>query len=169
MYLPPNDDHVKATDVERPDDVPTAALPDEALGFRVQAYGLTTWADLFTNRQLTALTTLSDLAGEARERVEKDAVAAGRSSQAPGNYADAVATYLALVVSRTTDQSNNLARWSVSRDQSIGLFARQAIPMVWDFPEVNPFARAAGDFGVAVNAGAKAIRALRPDADEMDR
>ena len=87
-YVAPNDEHEKAADVPRPDDVPEAELPTIPVGFTRPGYGMRTWADLFTNRQLTALTTFSDLV----QRVTSAHIADGAE---PG-YADAVATYLAL-------------------------------------------------------------------------
>jgi len=113
-----------------------------------------------------ALTTFSDLVKEARERVERDALAAGLLSDgkplAAGGtgdtaYADAVRVYLGLAVSRTTNTINALAVWSQSREQSVNLFSRQAIPMAWDFPEVSPFGGAAGDFGATTASVAKTI------------
>ena len=100
------------------------------------------WSDLFTNRQLTSLTLFTDLVREASKRVEADGGETG--------YADAVATYLALATSRTVDLNNSLVTWSNSRDQARNLFSRQAIPMTWDYAEVNPFAMAAGDVSVSV-------------------
>lgn len=147
-------------------DAPETDLPARALGFRVQEYGMTKWRDLFTPRQLVALTTLSDLVQEARERVIRDALAAGlpngdkplRDGGAGATaYADAIATYLGLAVSRTTNTINALAVWSQSREQSVNLFSRQAIPMAWDFPEVNPFGGAAGDFGATTASVGKTI------------
>ena len=133
---------------------------------------MTLWDDLFQNRQVTALATLSDLVGEARERVLKDALASGMPEgdrlEAGGKdaaaYSDALATYLALGVSRTTDLMNSIVTWSSSRDQARNLFARQAIPMAWDFVEVSPFAGAAGDLGVALDTMSKAMKNLAPDA-----
>ncbi|EIV91759.1 DUF1156 domain-containing protein [Frankia sp. QA3] len=149
IYLAPTDEHVKAANVERPDDVPEASLPAEALGFRVQAYGMTRWADLFTNRQLTALTTFSDLVSDARERVLADG---GTYA-----YADAVATYLGMGVSRMTDIANALCRWENTKEQVRNLFGRQAISMLWDFGETRPFGKAAGAYEVSLGNLAKAI------------
>ena len=123
-------------------------------------YGMDTFDKLFTARQLTALTTFSDLVGEARERVLQDALASGMSEgerlEARGvgaaAYADAVATYLGMAVSRLTDSNNALVTWSSSRDQSRNLFARQAVPMSWDYCEVSPFSGAAGDLGVSLGS-----------------
>jgi putative DNA methylase len=78
VYLPPDRGHADAADVEAPPDAPHTSLPEQALGFRVQGYGMTRHRDLFTFRQLVALTTFSDLVGEVRERVMKDADAGRR-------------------------------------------------------------------------------------------
>lgn len=159
-YLPPNDAHVATALRAAPSSVPMGDLPEAALGFRVQAYGMLKYSDLFSPRQLTALTTFSDLVGEARERVLQDALASGMSEgerlEAGGvgaaAYADAVATYLGMAVSRLTDSNNALVTWSSSRDQSRNLFARQAVPMSWDYCEVSPFSGAAGDLGVSLGS-----------------
>jgi putative DNA methylase len=131
-YLAPNEEHEKAADVTRPEDVPEAELPDQALGFRIQGYGMRTWADLFTNRQLTTLTAFSDLLYEARARV----IADGAESE----YADAVATYLGLAVSRITGSLNSLSTWNAaaSKESVTGAFRAQTLPMAWDFGESNP-------------------------------
>ena len=71
-YLPPNEEHEKAADVPRPDDVPDAEIPHNPRYLTAPNYGMPTWADLFTNRQLTALTTFSDLVREARVRALTD-------------------------------------------------------------------------------------------------
>ena len=151
-YVAPSEEHENAARVPRPDDVPEAELPEQALGFRVQGYGMRTWADLFTNRQLTALITLSDLVQEAHNRALADG--------AEFAYADAIATYLALATSRTSDLNNTIVTWSSMRDQARNLFARQAIPMSWDFAEVNPFAVAAGDVSVSVDTAYEVIHSL---------
>jgi putative DNA methylase len=171
VYLPPNEAHRRAADVERPASAPEADIPPQAPSFRVQAYGMNHWTDLFTNRQLLALTTFSDLVIQARERVLRDALETGAPPgdrlEAGGTdaeaYADAVATYLGLGVSRTADLGNSLATWSSSRDQTRNLFARQAVPMAWDFVEVSPFAGASGDVAVATDTMSQAI-ALLPTA-----
>lgn len=126
---------------------PDTDLPEQALGFRVQLYGMTKHADLFTPRQLVALTTFSDLVGEARERVKRDAIAAGLADDGVGleeggtgaqAYADAVATYLAFAVDKAADYWSTIATW-MPRGTVGHVFARQALPMAWDFPEANPF------------------------------
>jgi putative DNA methylase len=129
VYLAPNEQHTKTADVERPEDVPEGDLPANPRDFKTPNYGMNRWVDLFTNRQLVALTTFSDLVGEARNR----ALADGGSVE----YADAVATYLGLAVSRSTDYSSSICSWHSGRDTARNVFARQAIPMVWDFVESN--------------------------------
>jgi len=148
VYLAPDEVHSNAADLDRPENLPPGDIPDQALGFRVKAYGMTEYVALFTNRQLIALTTFSDLVMEARELVLRDALAAGLTAGgrlaegASGAiaYADAVATYLGLAVSRTTDYASALASWSShpKNEVIVHVFGRQAIPMVWDFAESNP-------------------------------
>jgi putative DNA methylase len=139
IYLPPNDEHVIAAHVERSADTPDGELPTQALGFRVQAYGFLRYVDLFTARQLTALTTLCDLVAEAREQVFADALSVGKregrrladGGSGAAAYADAVATYLSLVVSRLSDYQSSFTTWASNPQMEIlrNLFARQAIPM----------------------------------------
>lgn len=119
-------------------------------------YGFKTFADYFTTRQLVALTTFSQLVGEARKEITKDALNVWSRSDAE-NYADAVTTYLGLGVSKTADYSSSLVVWSQTRDQAKNTFARQALPMVWDFSEINPFAGAAGDLMVSLTGISKSI------------
>jgi len=132
-------------------------------------FGLNTPADLFTSRQLLTLATFSDLVQEARNKVFNDAKSAISSSEkeslntestAAGAYANAIATYLALTVSRCANTLCSLAIWSQSRDQSVNVFSRQGLPMNWDFPEVNPFAGAAGDFAQTSESMSKSIATM---------
>ena len=154
VYLPPDDEHTEAADVARPADIPEGELPKEALGFRVQNYGMTHWVDLFTNRQLVALTTFSDLVAEARERVLADALATGLLEGPPlsgggdgaAAYADAVATYLAMIVSRLADMGNALCAWEPIAECPRHLFGRQAISMKWDCAEGNPLSDSSGSW-----------------------
>lgn len=171
-YVSPDETHTAAAAVERPSAEEEAKLPVRALGFRVQNYGFHKWFDLFTNRQLVALTTFSDLVGEARQRVLEDALAAGmeegESLEAGGAgaraYADAIATYLALSVSRLSDRSSSICSWDSSRESMRNVFSRQAIPMVWDFAEANPFSSASGNFFGQVEWIAEAVEGLPADS-----
>lgn len=166
-YLPPNDAHVATALRAAPSSVPMGELPEAALGFRVQAYGMLKYSDLFSPRQLTALTTFSDLVGEAREQVLRDALASGMSEgerlEAGGvgaaAYADAVATYLGFAVSRLTDYSSALNTWANNPQMEIlrNVFARQALPMAWDFAEGNPFASSSGSLSIMVKAVSESV------------
>lgn len=156
VYLPPTATDIEASEVQPPSNLPPGDLGYYPRDIKASTYGLTRFADLFTGRQLTALTTFSDLVGEVRDRVSRDALAAGLSSgedlASGGNgaqaYADAVATYLAFAISRATNKMSSVNTWDSSPKMEAvrGLFARQAIPMAWDFAEANPFGGSAGDF-----------------------
>jgi putative DNA methylase len=165
IYLDPVLEHELAASVSAPEDVPDAVLSTHPQYMGVPRYGMTRACDLFTNRQLIAMTTFSNLVMEARERVLRDALAAGAPTGerlATGGtgaeaYADAVATYLGMGVSRLSDIANGLARWENTKTQVRNLFARQAVSMVWDFAETTPFENAAGSFLVSLGSLAKAI------------
>jgi len=109
---------------------------------------MTTFAELFTSRQLVALTTFSDLIGEVREYIISDMQQAGvRTDGVPlfegvdsvEAYAKSLVTYLALALSRWTDLSNSICGWNTTNQNISHIFTRQAISMAWDFAELNPF------------------------------
>ncbi len=119
-------------------------------------FGLSTPADLFTKRQLATLTTYSELVQEARDRTYQDARASWSQGDGVGlaeggadvvAYADALAVYLACAASNAADDLSALVTWRSGHGTGAtrSTFARQALPMVWDFAEVNPFAGATGD------------------------
>lgn len=155
IYLAPSDEHVNAAEVERPVDVPDQLVttPNHDVD-RLPMYGMRRWSDAFTNRQLVALTTFCDLIPEARARVLADG-----GSQA---YADAVATYLGLAVSRLSDYGSMVSTWMPDpKNEGIrNTFARQAIPMTWDFAEANPFSEASGNFGFMLRGIGRVLDAL---------
>lgn len=170
IYLAPTSEHAEAAEVTRPDDVPDQPLGYDPRNLWTPAYGLGTFASLFTNRQLTALTTFSDLVVEARERVLTDALAAGVPDgvrlEAGGTgaaaYADAVATYLGLAADRIGDRNSAVTTWdsSPSKEQVRGIFARQAIAMAWDFAEANFFAKSSGTLAESIIQVANAVERL---------
>jgi putative DNA methylase len=148
---------------------PETPLPDDPRNFWTVQYGLTTFGDLFTPRQLVALTTFSDLVQEARDRVKEDALAAGLADDgqrlatggtAGAAYADAISVYLAFAVSKMTNIGSSIASWMSDRGAFRETFARQAIPMAWDFAEANTFADTGGSFSIAIDKGAMAIDAF---------
>jgi putative DNA methylase len=149
VYLPASPEHERsAQDVPLPENLPETDLPAEALGFRVQNYGMTKHRHLFTNRQLAALTTFGDLVADARAKVLAD-------SNGDEGYADAVATYLGFVVDKLADLGNALCRWEPLAQCPRQLFARQTISMVWDFAEGNPLGHSSGSWEVLVDAQSK--------------
>lgn len=169
LYLEPTPGHVQAAAVERPAEIPDQELGYDPRNLWTPQYGLTRFSDLFTNRQLVALTTFSDLVGEARERVLADALATGMPEgerlEAGGSdaaaYADAVAVYLGIVVSKMTDRNSTLVNWYVSRESTSSTFARQALPMMWDYCEVQPLGNNTGSFDNSLSWTAETIELLR--------
>jgi putative DNA methylase len=160
VYLPPTPEHEAIAREARPHDVPETELPPKALGFRVQEYGMTRWCDLFTPRQLVALTTFSDLVGEAMARVKRDALAAGLPDDnkplrdggtGATAYAEAVGVYLAFALSRGADKWASLSLWNVIGENIAHVFGLQALRMTWDFAEGNVFSTSTGNWesGVA--------------------
>jgi putative DNA methylase len=173
LYLAPTEEHVEAARVSRPANVPDQELPYDPRNIWTPPYGLTRFADLFTNRQLTILTTLSDLIGEVREAVVRDAESAGLSLgerlEDGGNgaiaYGDAVATYLAFAVSKLADWSSTSCSWINTIQGIRDTFARQSIPMAWDYAEVNPFSDSAGNFLSHVKWVAEGVAAMPARGD----
>ncbi|MBD1895775.1 DUF1156 domain-containing protein [Coleofasciculus sp. FACHB-129] len=165
VYVSPHEKHEVLAKSTKPEWEPETDLPEQALGFRVQRYGMTRHSDLFTPRQMVALATLSNLVSQVWELVRRDAVASGMpdtdtphtTSTNAVAYADAVATYLAMGISRLSDMCNSLCMWENTKTQVRHLFTRQAISMLWDFAEPNVFAEAAGDFGVSLGNLVKAL------------
>ncbi len=138
IYLPPTTAHEVAAKVARPDDLPVQELGYDPRNLWTPPYGLTHFSDLFTNRQLVALITFSDLVGEARTLV----LGHGGTDA----HADAIATYLGIIVSKMTDRNSTLVNWYVSRESTSSTFSRQALPMMWDFAEVFPLGITTGSF-----------------------
>ncbi len=136
---------------------PELAMPENPRWFSPPLYGLKTYGDLFTPRQLVALTTFSDLVQEARDRVQHDALAAGLPDDAKPlrdggtgatAYADAVGVYLGIAVDKAADYWSTICFWhnGAAHQKIVNTFGRQAIPMSWDFAEGNPFSTSSGHF-----------------------
>ena len=166
VYIAPNQEMQSIALTAQPTWKPDVAMPENPRWFSPPLYGLKTYGDLFTPRQLMALTTLSDLVEETRERVGRDAIKAGLTNDgrplgAGGigsiAYAEALAVYLGLSIDKATDYNSSLVLWSPTRDQAKTTFSRQALPMTWDFAEINVFANAAGDVGVSLEGIARTL------------
>lgn len=171
VYLPPLNGMEDLAASAKPTWKPEGEVPSRMSGGTCYIYGLTTFGDLFTPRQLVALTTFADLVGETRQKIRKDAVTAGMADDderldAGGKgataYAEAVATGLAFAVSRTADRGSSICSWDNSPKMEAlrNTFGRQAIPMVWDYAEGNPFSQSSGNWLNNVEWSSKAIERL---------
>ncbi|MFG0450542.1 DUF1156 domain-containing protein [Shewanella sp. YQ_9] len=158
VYLSPNEEQFFASTQAQPSWKPDVPLHGKCR-VNVSNYGLDVYGDLFTPRQLVALTTFSELVGEAIERCRQDALSAGMSDDGIGldaggigatAYAQAVGLYLGLASDRMSDSHSTITSWTAQRDTLRNTFARQAIPMVWDYAEANPFSDSTGNFGGAL-------------------
>jgi len=159
VYLAPTPEHEAIPTTAKPTWKPELKVPTPCHDVdRLPMYGMPTWGDAFTPRQLVALTTFSDLVQEARERVKRDTLPSADTDAT--SYADAVSVYLAFAVSKMTNIGSSIASWMSDRGAFRETFARQAIPMVWDFAEANTFADTGGSFAIAIEKGAMAIAAF---------
>lgn len=166
VYLSPSTLHEDIARQAKPTWKPSLALPDDPRNFWTVHYGLTTYGDLFTPRQLVALTTFSDLVQEAITRCHQDALAAGMGDDGLGleaggtgaqAYAEAVGVYLGLAVSKSANIGSSMASWMSDRGAFRETFARQAIPMVWDYAEINTLENFGGTFASAIEKSCMAI------------
>lgn len=155
VYCAPNDEQASVADIPKPDDYPDADIASNPRDFKTPNYGLATFSQLFTNRQLTALTTFSELVGEAQSKAESDAVAAGMADDGVGladggtgarAYGEAIGVYLANLVDQLANHNSSICSWHAGNTQLRNVFSRQAIPMTWDYAESNPFCNSSGCF-----------------------
>ncbi len=155
IYLNADEEQIKAADVVRPEDIPNSILPSNPRDFKTPNYGMITFADLFTNRQLTALTTFRQLVKEVQQQVEIDALEAGwEDDKVPLNkggagalaYSQAISIYLAFLIDKLADHHSSICTWNVPIGIMRNTFGRQAIPMTWDYAEGNPFSNSSGCF-----------------------
>lgn len=176
VYLSPTQEQIDVAGSAQPDWAPEMDLPNNPRDFKTPNYGLGKFGDLFTPRQLVALSTFTDLVQEAITRVREDALAAGMSDDGLGldqggrgatAYAQAVGVYLGMVASKSTMFINTLSRWRSGEGKTAPAFGRQAIAMVWDFADINPFAGAGGDFYGVVDGAARAIVSFDPSVGGM--
>jgi putative DNA methylase len=160
-YVTPTLADVRTADVERPEDAPDLAIPQKALGFRVQLYGMETYGDLFTNRQLVTLSAFAKAVSEIRAEV----IADGGDDE----YARSIVSILGLGVGKLARANSTQATWNVRSSGSSKAepaFSRQALPMVWDFAEVNPFGASVGSWMGQIEATCKGLRALPQPASQ---
>lgn len=169
IYIAPDEAQIAAADVPMPDDYPQGKLAYYPGHLNTNVYGLDEFWKLFTNRQLTALTTFSALVGEAQRKAESDAVAAGLADDGVGladggtgarAYGEAIGVYLAFVIDQLTNQCSSICGWNAPNTQMRTVFARQAIPMTWDYAESNPFSNSSGCFDNVFNLELQAFEGL---------
>lgn len=172
-FVAPTAEHEQVAFSEDASWRPETSLPNDPRNFWTVDYGLTTFGHLFTERQLIALNTFSDLVHEVRSQIEADASLAGLANSGEPlrfggtgakAYAEAVSVYLGFGVSRLSDILNSLCRWESSKTQVRNLFGRQSIPMMYDFGENNVFGDAAGDYRTSLGSIVKVIERFSPSA-----
>lgn len=170
IYLPPNEKHETIAQSANPTWKPEGNQPENPRWFSPPDYGMPTFADLFTPRQLVALTTFSDLVLEAREKVIADALAASWPDDGLGlneggtgatAYGDALAVYLAFAVDKGADYWSSICSWHISKELIRNTFGRQAIPMIWDYAETNPFSDSVGNISSGFEWAVKVIGSFK--------
>jgi putative DNA methylase len=167
IYLSPNEDQQQAAAISRPLGVAETDIPQEALGFRVQLYGMNKHYSLFTPRQLTALSTFADLIADVRTAVLDRAKTVAilpvddATLEQGGNgyraYADAIALFMTLCLGKLADLANSLCAWEPIAQCPRHLFGKQTISMVWDFAEGNPLGDSSGSWSVLMENNQRAL------------
>lgn len=168
-YLAPSERQKAAANVPSPDDLPLGDIPDNAHWFSPPGFGFTTYADLFSPRQQTFLTTACNLLTDVQNKVSSDALAAGMSvtggSLTAGGtgalaYGQAISIYLAFVIDKLADSNSTICTWRTTGGSLRNTFGRQAIPMTWTYAEGNPFSNITGNFKTALKSVVDAIKKL---------
>lgn len=181
-YLVPDSTQLKAAESAPSVDLDGIEMPEAALGFRVQQYGIRSFSDLFTPRQRASLFTFARLVDELHEEVRADALRAGMRDDALSlseggsgalAYADAVVAVLSLCVGKLAQSNNILVRWFIDPRNGSGkatpAFDRHAVPMVWDFVETNPFGGSVGDWtGPVLETALRAFELCEPDGPRVE-
>ncbi|PVZ72599.1 DUF1156 domain-containing protein [Pelagibaculum spongiae] len=166
VYLSPTQQMIDIAEKAKPEWKPEHTLPVNPRDFKTPNYGMSSFGDLFTPRQLVALTTFSDLVQEARNKAIADAKAAGMADDGLGidgggkgatAYGDALAVYLGFVSDKVSDYWSSICSWHSSGEKMRNTFGRQAIPMVWDYAEANPFCKSSGNWIAMVDWTTKAL------------
>ena len=174
VYLAPTPEHVVAAQEAKPTWRPEGDIASRMTGGNCTPYGLTSWGDIFTPRQLVALTTFSNLVTEAHERIRRDAIAAGLTADGKPlvtggtgatAYADAMCTYLACVLDRMVYYGSSLTSWLPKDNALRDCMPRQALAMTWDFAEGNPLGKSSGDVLTCSNSVSNYLDVATPFAN----
>ena len=169
VYFAPTPEHEAIAEQAQPTWKPAGNIPTRMTGGNCTPYGMTTWGDLFTPRQLAALTAFSDLVPETIAKVHADALAAGmvddgRRLDAAGNgamaYAEAVGVYLGFLIDQVANHASTICGWNHPNTQMRSVFSRQALPMTWDYAEANVFSDSSGSFNNLFDRQVKGFEAL---------
>lgn len=169
IYLPAIASQSEIAESKKPINYPESDLPEKALGFRVQNYGMDKHYKLYTNRQLIALTTFSDLVKETRDNILNDRYYQGsylnypnfqNKNCKPTDYPNAIATYLSLPIGRAADYWSTISIWHTGNQQVAHMFTKQTIQMTWDFVEANPFSGSTGSWESLLSTTLAAFRGL---------
>ena len=180
IYLAPTPEQEAAADVPPPEDVPETEIPHNPRYLTTPNYGMRRHVDLFTARQLTVVTILSDLVDAARQKAMADGLASGLAAgdalESGGvgaqAYADSIAIMMAFAVDRIAMTGNSLCRWNPVGEKAQHMFGRQAIPMLWDFAETAVMGSATGSWSSAVEMCAQALDGVptvgRPSVEQAD-
>ena len=168
IYLEPNSEHEERSLFLAPEWQPELEITP-GMSERVVGYGMTKYSDLFTKRQIVALTTLCNLINEVREQIRVDCLASGlpdddipldENGTGDRAYGEAVSVYLAFALDKLLDRSCSLVTWFPERDSTYHVFARQALPMSWDFVETNTFTEGSGSYVNAVMWEAETLETM---------
>jgi len=169
IYIDPTSEMERISLSASPTWKPETPLPDDPRNFWTLSYGLSKFGDLFTPRQLVALTTFSDLVQEARAKVLADALKVGWANDGHGldaggtgaaAYADAVAVYLGFLVDQVANHASSICGWNSPNTQMRSVFARQSLPMTWDYAESNIFSSSSGSYNNLFERQVKGFEAL---------
>ncbi|MCB0361231.1 MAG: DUF1156 domain-containing protein, partial [Bdellovibrionales bacterium] len=169
LFISPTSHAEEAAIVPNVQDLPANSLPEKALGFRVQEYGMLKYTDLFSFFFLFMITKFSNSLPDIRKSILVDAVQAGMEDDGVGleeggtnatAYADLIVMYLGFIIDQVANHSSTLCGWNSANRQMRSVFARQTLSMNWDYAESNPFSNSSGSFANLLERQVKAIRGL---------
>jgi len=157
VFLSPVDEHVRAAENAEPNirSIPWQKMPTTTYLVSGRGYGIDLWSGLFTKRQLFALGTFVEVMPIVRDEI----IEHGQSVE----YANAVCTYLAFALGKTANRNSRFSFWDSTREIVVQVFGRQAIPMVWDFTDTNPFSKSTGNWTGQVEYVARVLNRLPTD------
>lgn len=169
IYLPPMPGHEAVIEQANPEWKPEITISGSTQYLGVKPYGIDSFDQLFTDRQLVALSTFSSLVHEIREKVKRESLSAGMIDDCNGlskggfgatAYAETVGTYLAFAIDKGANYWSSVCAWHTGAEKMVSTFGRQAIPMIWDYTEANPFSDSSGNVLLGIEQASKMIAAL---------